>query len=472
MKKWTAGTLTYTTGSVALLFVWLLLGDFSWSMRDRSVGPMAQWYLNHLMVPSVVFGLLVSSFPALLQLIVAPWISTKSDRHRSARGRRIPFLLWTTPIAALGMIGLGVTPLLAQWLHEVCNSGALGQWLHAHLDNLPWGAWLLRMLSSEMVVSVTCFGIFWTAFEVASIAGKPIFDGLINDVVPRPLLGRFYGLFRAVSLIDGMIFNYWIMGYVPTHFAVIMISVGIFYAAAFVWVCFRVREGEYPEPEIIPAIEGTSGGLMQEVRHYCRECFSHSYYLSVFVMLMAASLCFGPVNIFAIPYAKYMGVSMDLYGKTVAFTFFISLCLTYLLGWLADRFHPLRLAIAILFVYAVICIFGSFWVNNSTTFLIAWVLHGVVSGTYFTGAASLALRLFPHEKFAQFASAGAIFGALANMVMAPVVGRMIDASGSVYRYTFVAGFAFTVLALLCGLRVYRQFRKFGGPDHYVAPDYR
>lgn len=102
-------------------------------MRDRSVGPMAQWYLKHLEVPNYLLALLISSFPALVGLILGPIISVKSDRHRGPRGRRIPFLLLTTPIAATAVLG-----------------------------------------------------------------------GLVNDVVPRELLGHFYGLFRAVSLIDGM----------------------------------------------------------------------------------------------------------------------------------------------------------------------------------------------------------------------------------------------------------------------------
>lgn len=47
--------------------------------------------------------------------------------------------------------------------------------------------------------------------------------------------------------------------------------------------------------------------------------------------LLAASLCFGPINIFCIPYAQSLGVDMKLYGQAVALTYFISLTLAYLL---------------------------------------------------------------------------------------------------------------------------------------------
>ncbi len=369
------------------------------------------------------------------------------------------------------MIGLGATPFIAQWVHSFLQSGPVAVWLQGVLGGSALGMQLLSLLGNEMMVSVLCFGIFWTAFEVASIAGKPIFDGLINDVVPQPLLGRFYGLFRAVSLIDGMIFNYWIMGYVPTHFTVIMVSVGLFYGAAFTWVCFRVKEGGYPPPSApLPSVNRIDG-FIQGVRCYGRECFSHSYYLWVFILIMMAGISFGPINVFTIPFARSVGVSMDIYGKAVALTFLISLVLAYPLGWLADRFHPLRMAIAVLGCYALAMVWGSIFARDAESFLFSWILHGVLSGAYVTSAASLAQRLFPHEKFAQFVSAAAILMSCANIVMAPLVGLVIDRSGGVYRYAFSAALVLTLTALVSGLVVYARFKKLGGPRHYKAPDY-
>ena len=189
---WRAGTLTYTSGGLVTLFLLLLWGDFAWAMRDRSVGGMAAWYLNSIGVPNLLFGLLLTSFPALVALILGPIISVKSDRHRGPRGRRIPFLLLTTPIAAFGMLGLAWTPVLARWLHGLGQPGSpLGSWLHEHLGASASGGRILELLENEMIVAVVCFGVFWAAFEFATIAGQAVFGGLINDVVPKPLLGRF-----------------------------------------------------------------------------------------------------------------------------------------------------------------------------------------------------------------------------------------------------------------------------------------
>ncbi|AHF90705.1 MFS transporter [Opitutaceae bacterium TAV5] len=479
-KTWSVGTLTYTSGGIVALFLWLLWGDFAWSMRDRSAGPMSQWYLNSLGVPKLLFGLLVSSFPALVALILGPVISMKSDRHRGKWGRRIPFLLVTTPAAALGMIGLAVTPFIAKWMHGAFGrEHVIGAWLHENLDTTKAGAWLLAQLQNEMVVAVVCFAVFWAAFEFATIAGSSVFGGLINDVVPRPLLGRFYGLFRAVSLIDGMIFNYWIFGLIPDHFTLILLVIGVFYGVAFMWVCLKVKESDYPPPppldKVKPAGTGTwlkpgmFTGFIGGARVYFRECFTSPYYVSVFVMLMTAGLAFAPVNIYAIPYSKGLGVSEDTYGKFLALTYLISLSLAWFLGWMADRFHPLRMAMATLLGYMLVTAWGAVFAKTPGTFLVAWVLHGVLTGSYFTSAASLGPRLFPHSRFAQFSSAAGICSSVAGMVLAPTVGLIIDRTGDEYRHTFTTGCLLATIALVCAVYVYRQFMNLGGPKDYVAP---
>jgi MFS family permease len=447
-KTWKAGTLTYTTSGVVMLFIWLLFGDFAWSMRERSVGPMAKWYLSNLEVPSVLFGLLLSTFPLALSFVLTPIVSVMSDRHRGRRGRRIPFLLLTAPLAAAGMIGLSTTPLVARWVH-------------AHFPD-----------ESEMLVSVICFAVFWAAFEIASAAGASLFGGLINDVVPKELLGRFFGLFRAISLIDGIIFNYWILGKVPEHFTLIMGSVGLFYGLAFTWVCFKVKEGDYPPPTARDSATSSFVGKMREaITTFFKECFTKPYYLSVFLMMACAYLAFGPVNTFSIPYARSLQIDMDVYGKALAVTYAISLTLAYFIGWMADKFHPLRMSMAAMAGYAIVSAWAWFNVDSQETFLIAFVAHGVLSGTFFTSVASLGQRLFPRSAYAQFSSALAMMMAVSGMVLEPVVGLTIDSGkeGRVYHYTFAVGFVLMLLAIALSGIVHRQFMKLGGPKNYQAP---
>jgi len=456
-KVWKCGTLTYTFGGLVALFFWLLFGDFAWSMRDRSVGPMSNWYLSHLKVSNLLFVLLLSSFPAIVGMIVGPIVSVKSDRHRGRWGRRIPFLLVTTPIGALGIVGIGLTPWIAQSVHALFPN------------------------ESKALVAVACFGVFWAIFELATIIGGAVFGGLINDVVPKEFLGRFQGLFRAVSLIDGMVFNYWIMGKVPDYFAAILVTVGIFYGVCFLWVCRNVREGEYPPP---PPPDARSRGPLRAyltgAGKYLRECFSNSYYLFVFIFLTISALTFSPVNVFTMPYATSLGVDMTAYGHTVAYTYVLSGILAYPLGSLADRFHPLRTTMATLLGYVVVSVWGYLYARTPETFLVAWFLHGALSGSYYTSSASLRQRLFPHEKFAQFSSAVGLVSHPISLVLMPLAGLFLDQPGGhpgqahpvnpIYHDTFAMGCALAVISLVAGAVVYRRFVKLGGPDRYVAPE--
>ena len=472
-KGWRAGTLTYTSAGLVTLFCWLLLGDFAWAMRDRSVGPTAQWYLSHLKVPNLLFGLLIGSFPALIGLVLTPIVSVKSDHHRGRFGRRIPFLLVMTPLAALGMVGLALTPLLARELHHALAAPATIDGVRALLGD----GRLTGLLQSEKAAAVLCFGLFWALFECASITSQNVFAGLINDVVPVSLLGRFYGLFRMVSLVDGMLFNYWIIGKVPSHYTLILLVLGTCYGAAFLWVCFKVKEGIYPPPETRAQAEISNSPISATpprrftaaIRSYFRESFTHPYYLALFLMLTTAGLCFTPVNTFSIPYARSLGVGMDLYGRTMVLTFTISLALSFPLGWLADRFHPLRVGMVVLAGYAAVALWGSRYATTAHAFLVGWLLHGVLSGCYYTCAASLGQRLFPRSRFAQFASASGILNAVASLGMAPLVGLLIDRSGNLYRYTFAAALLFSTAALAAAWYAHGKFMKLGGPRNYVAP---
>lgn len=467
-KKWHNGTLTYTIGGLFALFFLLLLGDFAWSMRDRSVGQMSQWYLGQLKVPSFLFALLISSFPAALALVLSPIISVRSDRHRGKWGRRIPYLLITTPLAVFGMVGLGLSPIIAKAVHGACDPAKL----QAILGTGGLATWLIEHTQNEMFISVVCFGIFWAAFELATIASQAVFGGLINDVVPRELLGRFYGLFRAVSLIDGMIFNEWIYGHISTHYTFIFLTIATFYGVFFMSVCLVVKEGQYPPPALpeVPPTDSHFVRFFEEVGRYFRECFSNRYYVSVFFLLMIMNLVFIPVNTFNMQFSQSLHVPEKLYGHYFFLTYTTSLLLAPILGWLVDFFHPLRMVMATLVAYMLMTIWGGLFATTPDTFLIALYAHGVISGCYFTSVASLGHRLFPQSCYAQFASAAGILGSLASIVFAPTMGFVIDLSGHQYRLTYFVGLGFAIVAFLLSLVVYRSFVRYGGPKNYVAPE--
>jgi Na+/melibiose symporter-like transporter len=444
-KTWSVGTLTYTKAGLVVLFAWLLFGDFAIQLKERSDSATAQIVLKTLDASDFLIGLIIGSIPAAIGMIIGPIISVKSDRARTRLGRRIPFMLIPLPVVVLAMLGLALTPQAGAWLDARLGADSPG---------LP-------------TCSLIAFTFFWCFFEFASAIINAIFGGYINDVVPQAVIGRFFGFFRMVSLGAGIIYNLFIIKHAETEFFWIFLGTGLFYGVGFTLMCWKVREGEYPPPP--PLSESVPPGRMQSLRAYVRECFTTPYYLKLFISLIASALAFAPMNSFSVFYARHVGMSLEVYGRYIAASYVISFVLAYFLGSLADRFHPLRLAIVCIGLYAIVSLIGFAFGTTPAAFGMAFLGHTIISGAYFTGTASMGQRLYPKFKFAQFASAAGLLSALCFMLVPPLVGLSIDLSGHQYRLTFLYGGILATAGCVGWLFVHRDFLQLGGPKHYVAP---
>ena len=445
-RTWWVGTLTYTLGGLIALFCWLLLGDFAWQMRERSAAPVVQLLLKKFQASDFLVGFVLQTVPWAVILLVGPAVSYWSDHCRSRWGRRIPFVLVPAPFVTVAMLGLAFGP-------------AIGRLLHAAFGGAPANV-------NHTILLV--LALFWTVFEIGVVISNSVFNGLINDVVPREMLGRFYGLFRAVGLGAGILFNYKIIGHAEENYTVILASIGAAYGIGLTVMCLKVKEGDYPPPPPVGA--GSSNPVTGALRDYVRDCFSKPYYLLVFVFLGLANVSFVPVNLFSLYTAKSYGMSMDTYGKYMVVTFSCSFALAYPLGWLADRIHPVRLGLVALAVYAICMAIGFATLHDVRSFGLVFLAHGVLSGAFFTGTAAIAQMLFPKLKFAQFAAAAGLIAALFNMAVGPALGAVLDSLGHNYRYTFLAGSLIACAALGLGFVVYRRWIQLGGNTAYVAPE--
>ena len=288
----------------------------------------------------------------------------------------------------------------------------------------------------------------------------------INDVVPSSLLGRFYGVFRAISLIASILFNYFIFGKAEEHFPLVFLGIGLVYGLSFTMMCLKVKEGEYAPP---PIPKAGGGNFFVAARTYFQECFSKPYYLWVFVSIALPWIAFIGVNHFSVYFAKSLAMDMGFYGKCLALTYGCSLVLSYPLGMLADKFHPLRTSLVVISLYALVTAAGAIFSTNPETFAVFFVLHGILSGAWFTSSASLPLRMFPKENFSQFYSALNMFIGLGIMTAGPIVGKLIDFTNKFYQLTFIASSTLAFLAIIIGLIVHAKFMKLGGPKDYVPP---
>lgn len=452
--QWQAGTLVYNKPSLRMLFFWLLWGDFTLMMRERSVLPTFQYMLKELHASDFILGMLVSFIPHAVAMVLGPVISYRSDRHRSPRGRRIPYLLLTTPLCFLGMIGLAFSPKIGAWAHPAIA------W--------AWDVVSVRPLSVNASVLITV-AICWTLFEICAIATVTIYNALVADVVPRNIIGRFFGLFRVISLADGIFFMLVLIRFAEKHYAWIFCGVGALFAVSFTLMCFMVKEGEYPPPE--QAADGKPRSIFAATRVYMRECFSHSYYRWFATSVALAMMAFVPINAYSVWFSKSLGMDPKVYGYYSAIQFGCSLLQAYPIGWLADKFHPLRLVIISFFLHATTVTLAFFLVRGPLSFGVFHVLTGTCAGFWLTAYQPMLPALLPRARYATLASAIAVATGLGTMVIGPTCGLFLDhVVNHDYRWVYVWALGLDALAFGATMVVWGKFMTFGGPRAYVAPE--
>ena len=180
-------------------------------------------------------------------------------------------------------------------------------------------------------------------------------------------------------------------------------------------------------------------------------------------------MAIAPFGIYCIYYAKSVSMDLPAFGKCMALTYCISLVLSYPIGWLADRFHPLRLSLLFVTFYGAAMALSYLFVHDTRTFAIALVAHGVLVGSMNTSSASIGQRLLPREKFAEISSAGGVLNSLVGIFLAPAIGLILDHENHDYRYTFLMAFILSASALAVLVVLYAKFMALGGPKNYIAP---
>jgi MFS family permease len=282
-----------------------------------------------------------------------------------------------------------------------------------------------------------------------------------------------------VSLLAGIVFFKWIVGYSESHFDWIFIGLALLYGLGFILMCVFVREGNYPPPDPRPPrprgnIVDVVKSVGEWVKAYFRECFADRYYLWIYGAMMLGAMAFGPVNSFGVLYAKSLGVPMAAYGNLLVITYMISFALSYALGWAADRFHPLRVGAWSMALYAAANLWAGFVATTPATFAVAFVAHGVISGCFYTVQVPIFQRLFPVAKFGQLYSAANLVGGSGLVLVPAAAGLMLDETGYVYRYTYLFGgwialFGFVTMLVVDRMRARREGHSGRGFEAIGAP---
>lgn len=458
--RYRCGTLTYTRAGLFALFGWMLWGDFCFSLMGDIWKNILPLVLKSNGAPNTVTALVITTIPQAMNFLLNPVISTASDRHRSKRGRRIPFLLYSAPFISLFLVLLGFSQELGGLLHVL-----LGEFSP---DLTP------AMVTVGLIcVLIVCF-MFFDLFVAT------VFYYLFNDVVPPAFIGRFLGCYRVIGGLAGALFNFFIFKYATTHTSVIFLGGALLYLTAFLLLGLNVKEGNYPPPD---PMSGKKGFSFEIVKTYFQECFSHRIFRLVFVY-SALSGVSGATNVFLIFMAFSIGLTIEEVGKVAAVVGIVTVVLSYPMGAMVDRVHPLRVKFFVQVAFCVVtlmkCIFLFYDFPREVAFWIYVALAGVAIPLQAANAAAampMLMRLFPHERFGQFCAANAMCNALGLVIGGVLAGITLDtlkhifATSGDYYYRFVPvwSFFFMAAAAVATLLIFREWKKLGGDKDYQPP---
>ena len=146
----------------------------------------------------------------------------------------------------------------------------------------------------------------------------------------------------------------------------------------------------------------------------------------------------------------------------------MGLVLSLPLGWLSDKFHPMRVfGISLVLVIAVNC-FSFFFVHDAASFRVTWILLAVVYTMQGVSTIPVFVTILPPSLYGQFSSANALFRAVFMAICGYGGGKLFDWLGD-YQYIYAWDFIFTAISFLCFIGLYHAWRRRGGPAHYTAP---
>ena len=458
--RFKVGTLSYTKSGLITLFLYLLWGDFCFTLMETVVPSVMPIKFNAVGAPNWVLGLILTTIPNLMNTVINPFVSFRSDRFRSRWGRRIPFLVGATPFLVVFLILLGYSEPISVWARQALLGGR----------------------SNDLTVFLIVTGVFMVCFQFFNLFITSVYYYLFNDVVPHAFLARFMALFRMVGTGAGASYSFFVFKYANTHMAEIFLGAAVLYLAAFAMMCWKVKEGDYPPP---PPNLDQRKGLASTVKTYAVECFTHRFYWLFFI----ANTCFAMTWVSGaygvLVATKVVGIDLATFGKIGGLCGIISLVLLYPAGIISDRFHPLRVLMISTVLQAMIgplsiaFLFGRPALSDE---MALWIFMGLCFGSLpivtLHGASELPMfmKLLPQERYGQFCSANALIRSIGLMLGGLACGAFLDGMKRFganpdlcYRFVPVWNFTWLIASGFFYYLLHREWLRLGGLRAYEAP---
>ncbi|HTB80373.1 MAG TPA: MFS transporter [Opitutaceae bacterium] len=464
-----AGTLTYTKEALYRLFFWLLVGDLVFTLVGQLELRMFPVFLKQEGASDKAIAIMASSIPAVMRFFFNPIVNYQSDRKRSPRGRRIPYILWAAPGVALFLA-------LIPFTSEISSSLLRIHWLSLWLAKVP------------LAPAILIFGLLAMLYQAFQLVVSPTYFCLLRDVVPTSHLGRFMSLFRMVGAFATFGFNYWLFGLAGHHAGYVFAGIGAANFLGFFAMCLFVREQAYPSTEEKPRL-GENPARWPVARacfNFAAESFSPPLYWWIYVtrLLIYAAI---PVASFLIFFAqREIGISLDVTGKILAWPSFCWIVLAYPIGLMIDRRGPIPVLAVSLAILSASCLGSFFFITGETSFFICTLITGTAVWVVSLAQVLLSQQLFHPARMGQLSSANILLqSAVIALVTSPATGWFLDLMrGTTFHLTLpLIGplsigpyrFIYLILAMLFSfsllgtLRVRHYWQKQGGPGNYAPP---
>lgn len=390
--------------------------------------------------------MMIGTVSQIINMVLSPIVSFRSDRTRSRWGRRIPYILATMPPLCLCLAALGFTDDIGRYIRH--------------------STWPAQLHLSPLTLIMLSVGFLIMVFQFFNAVLNTVYWYLFADVVPGKFLGRFNGISGVVSSGCGVFFSAFIYGKIQTDTRQIYVGAALLYLVGTTLMCWRVREGHYPVSTDEPPRVSRWRSFLADIRTYLRECFCHPLYISYYVysaLLALANACSFAVILF---YVYDLGFSMDHMGKFAALLSIGGMALAFPLGWVVDRIHPIY-AMLLALVFLIPLNFVTYFMGSFVMYMVIQALRLPVGQLASCAQATLTMRLMPKKQYGQFCSANDLVRSF-TLIFGGIIGGMfihhfcrIHGNGG-YAYFWLWACAFDAAALACLFIVYLYWRRMGG----------
>lgn len=440
-----AGTLGYTMWGLIAVLILLCIGSAGFLAVQVVVVTLLPKQFSDAGASNKIIAFFITTMPYAVTMVVTPIASFKSDRTRTRRGRRIPYLIGTVPVIAFFCLLIGWAEFLGVGVRSFLPA-------------------CLAEYSTLAVLAVLA-----VAYNVFFMIPGAVFWYLFPDVIPSHFLGRFMSGYQLIASLTGFVINTFFLKYADTQIQWLYTAIALFFFISMFVMILCVREGRYPEPEKNERNVPFYRSAWNSAVTYCKECYSIPFYYWFFTTMALSEVSMICRNMFVLIYAqKQLGISTGDFGKIMGWYGIVGVFLSIPLGYICDRIGALKVFASGLLLVVVINICSFYWVHDYRTFYITTILLGVVYTIQMVSTIPVFVAILPKEFYGQFCSANALFRAI-FMAIGGFGGGVLFDFVQDYQYIYLWDFMFTLAALISFIVMYIGWKRRGGAKGYVAP---